>query len=129
MHYIMLVDKPVVGERMNTRGVEWGPKGIILVHREGWYGVYKIPGHKTWGGNFKPWYYARTRYGIVMILEGGGREGRLTWGSIHTLPRSDVSPGSAWRGALRELKYEAGKLEAGDADVLEHHGIKRALRV
>lgn len=120
-----LIENPKVGERMNTRGVDWGPNGIILVHREGQHGVYKIPGHKTWGGNFEPWYYTPTRYGICMVYAREHEREYFghAWGTLDLLYQTEITPGSAWRAALKVLKYEVGKLDAGDEDTLEYLGV------
>ncbi len=131
MDDIQLRSKPVVGERLETIGVDWGPKGLILIHREGGFGVYKIPGHSAWAGNYQPWRYHGTRYGIVMISKfapSSPSRGNYHWGSIDLIHSSEVKPGSAWRAAIKDLTYEVGKLEAGDEDVLEWLGIKRAIR-
>ena len=129
MRDIQLRSDPVAGERMKTIGVDWGPKGLLLVHREGNFGVYKIPGHKTWTSQYQPWRYTPTRYGIVVIFKHPELKRSTTWGRIDLIYSSEVTPGSAWRAAIKDLTYEVGKLEAGDADVLEYHGIKRALVV
>ena len=95
MKGIRLRSEPVIGERMETVGVDWGPKGVVLVHREGGFGVYNIPGHSAWTDNFSPWHYVPARYGIVVINKSD--TDALGWGDIDLVRSSDVGPGRAWR--------------------------------
>ncbi len=98
MRDIELLSEPVAGERMDTIGVDWGPKGIILVHRNGEFGIYKVPGHSAWTSQFSPWHYEPTRYGLVRLTEGSRHGGR--WGVLDLLYKSEVTPGAAWRSAV-----------------------------
>ena len=121
MKGIRLRSEPVIGERMETVGVDWGPKGIVLVHREGLFGIYKIPRHSAWTDNFSPWHYVPAEYGIVVIRKSD--TDALGWGDIDLIRNSQVTPGSAWRAAIKLLKYEVGKLDAGDEDTREYLGV------
>ncbi len=107
MRDIEVREEPVVGEMMKTIGVDWGPNGIVLVHREGDYGVYKIPGHMAWTSNFSPWNYEATKYGIVRLYKHSDVLNSGFWGSIDLVHRTEIAPGGKWRHALKRLKAEA----------------------
>lgn len=84
-----------VGKRIPTLGVDWGPKGIILIHRSGDYGVVKWPGHAIWSGNYMPWHYFPTHYMLVKFHLPKGR------------PEMDelvmVETGQKWRSVVKKL--------------------------
>ncbi len=122
MRDVELRTEPLVGEAMPTIGIDWGPKGIILVHRQGEFGVYKIPGHSAWTSQFSPWKYHATRYGLVHIREGGSRFDSH-WGAIDLLPKSELTPGAAWRSALDDLFKEVRALVAGEVGILDMYGL------
>ncbi len=122
MRDIELRSEPLAGERMDTIGVDWGPKGLRLVHRSGEFGIYKIPGHSAWTSQFSPWKYHPTSYGLVHIREGGSRfDGR--WGVIDMLPKSEMTPGWKWRAALDDLFKEVRALVAGEVGILDMYGL------
>ena len=93
---------------METFGVDWGPKGITLLYREGDWASYKIPGHRAWTSNFTPWAWYSTRYGVLKITQDGNDEGY--WGTIELEHRLEIKPGHHYRGATKKLKSDVRKL-------------------
>ncbi len=121
MRDIELRSEPLVGERVDTIGVDWGPKGIILVHRSGEWGIYKIPGHSAWTSQFSPWKYHPTTYGLVHIKGHSRFDGH--WGVLDLLYKSELTPGAAWRSALDNLFKEVRALVAGEVGILDMYGL------
>ena len=102
-----LRSEPIKGRRMETTGVDWGPKGIILLYREGDWASYKIPGHMAWTSVFSPWNWHSTRYGVMKIVEDDS-EGY--WGSIELEHRLEIKPGHHYRAATKKLKSDVRRL-------------------
>jgi hypothetical protein len=126
MRDVGIRSEPVVGERMETVGVDWGPKGIILIHRDGDFGVFKIPGHQAWNGNFMPWRYHATRYGIVNIEQFAPAKSNSHWGRVDLLNKSEMTPGAAWRSAIADLENEVRALAAGEVGALDMYELLQA---
>lgn len=103
-----------VGKRVLTHGIDWGPKGIILMHlqRRGdvQYGILKNPGHQTWAGVGMGQRYAETNYQIVKFYRG-----RAFYGDGESLYLSQfhatrTEPGHRWRDCLRHMKTVVAEL-------------------
>jgi hypothetical protein len=99
----------LVNERIVTRGVDWGPGGIIMVYRHKNFAVVKVPGHNAWTGNYSPWAWQPTSYAIVELFEGvapAGHSLHEDWGYMDFMYKTQVEPGHGWRKALKELTQQ-----------------------
>ncbi len=135
MDYLLRED-PVEGEAMKTTGIDWGPKGIVLVYRHsalsvpvlfdpsdqkiklgdfsgGDFGVVKMPGHSAWTDNFSPWHYEPTKYAIIEIKKFAEGKKDSHWGRFDLLYKTEIAPGHAWRRAVKELKDLACNMAEG----------------
>ncbi len=107
---------PVVGRRMETSGVDWGPKGIIMLYREGNWASYKIPGHMAWTDNYSPWRWYSARYGVLKITKD---DSNGYWGSMELEHRLEIKPGKFYIAAAKKLKSDVRKLANKTATVEE----------
>ena len=107
---------PFTRQRLDTMGVDWGPKGIIMLYRERDWASYKIPGHMAWTDNFAPWHWEGARYGILKIIEDDS-EGY--WGRIELEHRLEIKPDKFYIAAAKKLKDDVRKLANGTTTIEE----------
>ena len=104
--YAVRHEPKLINERIVTRGVDWGPEGIIMVYRHKNFAVVKAPGHNAWTGNFSPWRWQPTSYAIVELHEGlspAAYNDGDDWGWMDFMYRTQVEPAHGWRKAKAEL--------------------------
>lgn len=71
--YQLNEDYPVkIGSPVVTIGIDWGPKGIDLIHRADDYGVIRWNGHMAWTSSIHPQHWAPTRWMLVKFIELNG---------------------------------------------------------
>ena len=97
---------PVVGERLDTWGIDYGPEGITLIHQIGDYGLVKWHGHMAWTDNFSPWHWEPTRYVIVKLHDD------LTYDWLHNTLQE---PGAKWRSCITGMKHATERLAIAEA--------------
>lgn len=117
MDFTGYLDKDDKGQRViRTPGVDFGPKGLLLIHQAGNYLVTKQPGHNAWVSRGQSGYYATQYHLLKMHSPYRNRDWGRTFHQFQEL--AEIEPGKKWRGevaALVAMANEAAKKEASRA--------------
>lgn len=107
------MDYPLVIRKdgtLRTPGINFGPEGLILVHRGEKALIVRQPGHKCWTGNGMPWRYAPAVLVVLRVLvatppDDDGVRMRVS-------EFKEIPTGRRHKAALAEAMKLAAELEA-----------------